>query len=46
MLFAFKSLVKSGVDAIVIGAVQMLAHLRHGFTNLTKSKRCPKTLDT
>ena len=38
--------VKGGVDAIIILAVEMAAHLTQRFTNLTKSKRCPKTLDT
>ena len=46
-LFLFSaSAVKRRVAGIEILTVQFVCHDSHGFTNLTKSKRCPKTLDT
>jgi len=38
--------VKCGVKGVVVAGVEMVKHFIEALTNLTKSKRCPKTLDT
>jgi len=38
--------IKCRVDCVKVFRIQMVLNISKRFTNLTKSKRCPKTLDT
>ena len=40
------ALIKGGIAGVEVLAVELILSYSQGITNLTKSKRCPKALDT
>ena len=41
-----ESFVKFGIEGVKVLVIEVILHHAESITNLTKSKRCPKALDT